>query len=177
MACILKQRAVLVLREDCPEGCLFEPLTRTCQCIETKCSEEKGRDFCLYHKIAVLSDCLKACVFALWICLLVLIFAHLFNWPLPYTYYKTKILALKFLLAQNLQNWKGGKWKFHSHDYYKFILNLISKHPILGKLWPFTSNLKYTCVYFPNPIHCFHSIFILSISYHVAVVYVVCLGS
>lgn len=51
-----------MLREDCLEGCLFEPLTRTCQCIETKCSEEKGGDFCLYHKIAVISDCLKACV-------------------------------------------------------------------------------------------------------------------
>lgn len=112
--------------------------------------------------------------FALLTCLLVLIFAHLSNSPLHSTHYKAKILALKFLLDQILQNWiksnRTGKEESessNSHDYYKLILNLISKHPILGQLWPFTSNLKYGCVYFPNPIHCSRSIFILSISRHV----------
>lgn len=50
--------------------------------------------------------------FALLICLLALIFIHLFNLPLCYTHYKTKILALNSLLDQILQNWKRGMWKF-----------------------------------------------------------------
>lgn len=105
--------------------------------------------------------------FALLICLSVLIFAHV-NTPPHCSRYKAQTPAVKSSLYHILENWikssRIGKQEgesSHSHGCYKFILNVTSKHPILRQLWPFTSNLKYVCL-FPQPHSsfplCFHSL-------------------